>query len=172
LLDGRGGLIGGACNGFQALVKLGLLPYGRITVTKETDPTLTFNKIGRHVSKIVYTRVSSTLSPWFSGSEVGDIHAVPVSHGEGRFIAGREVLEALKQNGQIATQYVDMDGIPRADSDVNPAGSTWAIEGITSPDGRVMGKMGHSERHTDTTYKNVDGNYESGIFENAVRYFN
>ena len=148
----------GICNGFQALVKLGLVPYGDIVPMTDACPTLTFNTIGRHQSRLVRTRVASDLSPWLSKTSVGDIHTVAISHGEGRFVASDEVLAQLRANGQIATQYVDEAGTPGMDLDVNPNGSLLAIEGITSPDGRVFGKMGHSERSGNGLYVNVPGN--------------
>ncbi len=171
LLDARDGLIGGICNGFQALVKLGLLPYGEIREPDPDAPTLTFNRIGRHQSRIVRTRISSNLSPWLSHAEVGDIHSAPISHGEGRFIASEQMIRMLADGGQIATQYVDDQGTPTMDIDFNPSGSTAAIEGITSPDGRVFGRMAHSERVGKFLYKNVPGDYESRIFRGAVDYF-
>ena len=171
LLDRRDGLMLGVCNGFQALIKLGLVPYGRILDPDEKAPTLTFNTIGRHQSRIVRTRVVSNKSPWLAGLEVGQIVNVPISHGEGRFIASDEVLEQLIRNGQIATQYVDLDGHATSDLRCNPNGSVLAVEGITSPDGRVLGKMGHSERVGSYLYKNVPGSFDSRLFESAVRYF-
>ncbi len=171
LLNNRDGLMLGICNGFQALIKLGLVPYGEIRDQKETDPTLTFNTIGRHISRMVQTRVTSNKSPWLSLCEAGELHTVAVSHGEGRFVAPPEVLRALAANGQIATQYVDLAGNPTADMDFNPNGSACAIEGITSPDGRVLGKMGHSERMGDHLYKNVPGEKDQKIFAAGVRYF-
>ena len=172
LMDERGGLMAGICNGFQALIKLGLLPYGRILpASSADDPTLTFNYIGRHQSKIVSTRISSVLSPWLKKVEVGDIVKVPVSHGEGRFAANKKTLETLIKNGQIATQYVDLEGIVSGDVAFNPNGSVMGIEGITSPDGRVFGKMGHSERVGSGLYKNVPGRYDIGLFESLVDYF-
>lgn len=171
LIENRDGLILGICNGFQALVKLGLLPYGEIRQLDENSPTLTYNTIGRHQSNIVRTRVSSDLSPWMLNAKVGDIYNVPISHGEGRFIAPIEVLEELKNNGQIATQYVDLDGNPTMLTDFNPNGSNWAIEGITSKDGRILGKMGHTERYRDGLYRNVPGNYDMGLFKSAYEYF-
>ena len=171
LLQNRDGLMLGICNGFQALVKLGLVPYGDIREMDSTCPTLTFNSIGRHQSMLVDTRVASTLSPWLSHCQVGDIHTVAISHGEGRFVATPEMLEQLKANGQIATQYVDAAGQPSMDLAFNPNGSAWAIEGITSPDGRVFGKMGHSERSGAGLYKNVPGNLYQPIFEGGVDYF-
>ena len=171
LLKQRDGLMLGICNGFQALIKLGLVPYGEIIDTDDACPTLTFNVIGRHQSKIVRTRVSSRLSPWLKKAEVGEIISVPVSHGEGRFLCSPELLKKLAANGQIATQYVDLDGNPTMDVDFNPNGSAWAVEGLTSPDGRVLGKMGHSERTGATLYKNVPGNYDLHLFESARDYF-
>ena len=171
LLQQRDGLMLGICNGFQALVKLGLVPFGDIRPMDDACPTLTFNTIGRHQSRLVRTRVASNLSPWLSTCEVGDIHTVAISHGEGRFVASEDMLSAMKAAGQIATQYVDAEGTPSMDWDVNPNGSVLAIEGITSPDGRVFGKMGHSERSGAGLYQNVpDANYQP-IFEAGVRYF-
>ncbi len=171
LLDTRDGLICGICNGFQALIKLGLVPYGRITDTDENCPTLTFNTIGRHQSRIVRTRICSNKSPWLSLMKPGDIVNVPISHGEGRFIGPDELIKELAANGQIATQYVDLEGEPSMDIRFNPNGSMYAIEGITSPDGRVFGKMGHSERIGRSLYRNVPGEYDIRMFEAAVRYF-
>ncbi len=172
LLDNRDGLMCGICNGFQALIKLGLVPYGKIIDTDESCPTLTFNNINRHQSRIVHTRIASTKSPWLSLMNVGDIVNVPISHGEGKFLASPELIKELAANGQIATQYVDLDGNATADIDFNPNGSLCAIEGITSPDGRVFGKMGHSERIGDGLYCNVPGEYDIRMFEAAVKYFN
>ena len=171
LLDNRDGLMCGICNGFQALIKLGLVPYGKIMDTDENCPTLTFNNISRHQSRIVHTRIASTKSPWLSLMNVGDIVNVPISHGEGKFFASPELALKLAENGQIATQYVDLNGNPTANIDFNPNGSLFAIEGITSPDGRVFGKMGHSERIADGLYQNVPGNYDIRMFEAAVKYF-
>ena len=171
LLETRDGLMLGICNGFQALIKLGLVPYGKITEPKEDDPTLTFNTLGRHVSRMVYTRVTSVKSPWMAGVHAGDIHAVPVSHGEGRFVADEKALKKLIENGQIATQYVDPDGTVSGDIQWNPNGSVCGIEGITSPDGRVLGKMGHSERKGQDLYKNVPGAKVQWLFESGVKYF-
>ena len=171
LLKNRDGLMLGICNGFQALIKLGLVPYGEIIDTDETCPTLSYNVIGRHQSKIVHTRVASNKSPWVSRVQVGDIVTVPISHGEGRFLCSDELLQKLAANGQIATQYVDLAGVPTMDVDFNPNGSVWAIEGITSPDGRVLGKMGHSERVGKEIYKNVPGNYDLHLFESAMDYY-
>jgi len=170
LLKERDGLILGICNGFQALIKLGLVPYGEIRDMTEHSPTLTFNTIGRHVSRMVYTKVVSNLSPWFSKVRPGDIHAVAVSHGEGRFIASPEQVAELFRNGQVATQYVDF-GKPTYDIRFNPNGSLMAIEGITSPDGRVLGKMGHSERIGTNVAKNIPGEKDQRIFEAGVEYF-
>lgn len=171
LLDKRGGLILGICNGFQALIKLGLVPFGKIIETDENCPTLTFNEISRHQSKIVRTKIASNKSPWLSYMNVGDIVSVPISHGEGRFIASEELIKKLSENGQIATQYVDFEGNASNDIRFNPNGSIYAIEGITSPDGRVFGKMGHSERIGNGLYKNVLGNYDIKMFKSAVEYF-
>ncbi len=171
LLDNRDGLMCGICNGFQALIKLGLVPYGKIIDTDESCPTLTFNNIARHQSRIVRTRVASNLSPWLSLTQVGDIYNVPISHGEGKFLADEELIRKLAANGQIATQYVDADGNATNDIHYNPNGSLYAIEGITSPDGRVFGKMGHSERIGNGLYQNVPGNYDIRMFEAAVKYF-
>ncbi len=171
LLDNRYGLMCGICNGFQALIKLGLVPYGKIIDTDEHCPTLTFNTIGRHQSKLVQTRIASNKSPWLSKTNVGDIYNVPISHGEGRFIADEALIKQLKDNGQIITQYVDLSGNPTYDIQYNPNGSVCAIEGITSPDGRVLGKMGHSERKDKDLYKNVIGKYDMQMFESAVEYF-
>ena len=171
LLQNRDGLMLGICNGFQALVKLGLVPFGDIRPMDENCPTLTFNNIGRHQSRLVRTRVASSLSPWLSRCEVGDIHMVPVSHGEGRFVASPELLAQLQANGQIATQYVDTQGVPSTDLDVNPNGSLLAIEAVTSPDGRILGKMGHSERRGDGLYQNVPGDQWQPLFEGGVGYF-
>nr|MCR5088710.1 phosphoribosylformylglycinamidine synthase subunit PurQ [Oscillospiraceae bacterium] len=171
LLERRDGLMCGICNGFQALIKLGLVPYGRIIDTDESCPTLTFNSIGRHQSRIVRTRIASNKSPWLALTEVGDIYSVPISHGEGRFLASDELILELKTNGQIATQYVDLEGNATEDIHYNPNNSLYAVEGITSPDGRVFGKMGHAERVGRDLYKNVPGNYNIRMFEAAVRYF-
>ncbi len=171
LLDNRGGLMCGICNGFQALIKLGLVPYGRITEPDENSPTLTYNIIGRHQSRIVRTRIASNKSPWLSLTQPGEIYSVPISHGEGRFIASEELIRKLAENGQIATQYVDFEGNASADIRFNPNGSAFAVEGITSPDGRIFGKMGHSERCGSNLYKNIPGNYDIKMFEAAVKYF-
>ena len=171
LLGRRDGLMGGICNGFQALVKLGLVPYGKIVDMTEEMPTLTFNNIGRHQSRLVNVRVASNKSPWFKNTAVGEIYTVAVSHGEGKFVAAGDELDTMFKNGQIATQYVDFNGSATLDVDFNPNGSTFAIEGITSPDGRVFGKMGHSERIGKGLYKNVSGKYDMKLFESAVEYF-
>ena len=171
LLNQRDGLMLGICNGFQALIKLGLVPYGEIRELKADDPTLTFNTIGRHISHMAYTRVTSTKSPWFSSVNAGDVFSVPISHGEGRFVVSDEMLQKLIANGQIATQYVDLNGKQADTIEFNPNGSVCAIEGITSPDGRVLGKMGHSERKGDNLYKNVPFEKDQKIFESGVKYF-
>ncbi len=171
LLHTRDGLMCGICNGFQALIKLGLVPYGEIIDTNEQTPTLTFNTIGRHQSKLVQTRVSSNLSPWLMETKVGEIHTVPISHGEGRFYASEDLVLDLAQKGQIATQYVDLEGKPTSNIQFNPNNSAFAVEGITSPDGRVFGKMGHTERIGHGLYRNVPGEYEMGLFHSAVKYF-
>ena len=171
LLDNRDGLMCGICNGFQALIKLGLVPYGKIIDTDENCPTLTYNTIACHQSRIVRVRIASNKSPWLRFTNVGDIYSAPVSHGEGRFIADEELVRKLAINGQIATQYVDLEGNATADIRFNPNGSVMAIEGITSPDGRVFGKMAHAERVGEGLYKNVEGNYFNRMFESAVRYF-
>lgn len=171
LLQKRDGLALGICNGFQALIKLGLVPYGEIRDLTAQDPTLTYNTIGRHASCMVRTRVVSTRSPWLAAVEPGDIHTIAISHGEGRFMADQETLARLAANGQIATQYVDMDGKPTMDIRYNPNGSLWAIEGITSPDGRVLGKMGHTERRGEQVAKNIPGEKNQKLFASGVAYF-
>ncbi len=171
LLKHRDGLMLGICNGFQALIKLGLVPYGDIQELTPDNPTLTYNEIGRHVSCMVETKIVSNLSPWFNNVKVGDIHRIAVSHGEGRFCANPEVLAQLKANGQIATQYVNDKGDISIDIEANPNGSVWSIEGITSPDGRILGKMGHSERIGQYIAKNVPGNKDQKLFEAGVAYF-
>ena len=171
LLDDRDGLMLGICNGFQALIKLGLVPFGKIVDTDDACPTLTYNTIARHQSKMVRTRVCTNKSPWLAGTEVGEIYTVPVSHGEGRFFASPDLALQLAANGQIATQYVDLNGQPTMDTAFNPNGSLFAIEGITSPDGRVLGKMGHSERWCSGLYRNVPGAYDMKLFASAVKYF-
>lgn len=171
LLHNRDGLMLGICNGFQALIKLGLVPFGDITPMDASCPTLTFNTIGRHQSRLVRTRVASTLSPWLARTQVDDVHTVAISHGEGRFVSSPDMLAQLAANGQIATQYVDEQGQPSMALDVNPNGSMLAVEGITSPDGRVFGKMGHSERSGQGLYLNVPGNTDQPLFEAGVAYF-
>ena len=172
LLNNRLGLVGGICNGFQAIIKLGLVPYGMITDTVTEDmPTLTFNTIARHQSMLVRTKIASNKSPWLMETKVGDVYTVPISHGEGRFIADDKALATLIKNGQIATQYVDMAGNPTYNIKFNPNNSVYAIEGITSPDGRVFGKMGHSERVGNGLYKNVEGEFDIKMFASAVKYF-
>lgn len=171
LLNERDGLILGICNGFQALVKLGLVPYGEIRTQTEDSPTLTTNRIGRHISKSVYTKVVTNKSPWLRKAELGGVYSVPASHGEGRFVANDEWLRRLFENGQVATQYVDVDGMPTMDEDFNPNASYLAIEGITSPDGRVLGKMAHSERRGEGVAVNIFGDKNQLIFESGVEYF-
>ena len=171
MLNDRDGLMIGICNGFQALIKLGLLPYGHISMQTPDSPTLTFNDIGRHQSKLVRTKVCSTKSPWMRKAAVGDIVTVPISHGEGKFVANEDDLDVLISNGQILTQYVDLDGNPTMDIQYNPNGSVMAIEGLLSPDGRILGKMGHSERIGNGLYKNVPGEFDLRLFESAVEYF-
>ena len=171
LLEKRDGLICGICNGFQALIKLGLVPFGRIVDADENSPTLSFNSIGRHQSRIVRVRVASNKSPWLAGTEVGEIYSVPISHGEGRILMPESLALELAQNGQVATQYVDLDGNATDDIHFNPNNSLFAIEGLTSPDGRVFGKMGHAERIGAGLYKNVPGEYDMKMFASAVKYF-
>ncbi len=171
LLNNRDGLMLGICNGFQALIKLGLVPYGEIRDMEEASPTLTFNNIGRHISQIVTTKVVSNKSPWLAMCEPGDEHAIAVSHGEGRFYAPESTIKELFANGQVATQYVDAAGNPTMNMPYNPNGSLYAIEGITSPDGRVLGKMGHTERFTDGLFRNIYGNKDQMLFKSGVNYF-
>lgn len=171
LLHKRDGLVLGICNGFQALIKLGLVPYGEFKPLTGNAPTLTFNTIGRHISRFVTTRIVSTKSPWLSLCKPGDLHSIAISHGEGRFVASDEQIRALAANGQIATQYVDPLGVPSRDSRYNPNGSAWAVEGLTSADGRVLGKMGHTERRGDNIAKNISGNLYQPLFESGVAYF-
>jgi len=171
LLTHRDGLALGICNGFQALIKLGLVPYGKVCPLTENSPTLTYNNISRHVSTMVNIRVASAISPWLSACRVGEVYSVPVSHGEGKIVAPESELIKMKRGGQIATQYVDLNGVPTMESPFNPNGSMWAIEGITSPDGRVFGKMGHAERKGENLYKNFSGNFDMKIFESGVKYF-
>ena len=170
-LMARGGLILGICNGFQALVKSGLLPYGKIGELTAESPTLFHNDINRHISQIVTTRVASVASPWLAGFELGELHSVAASHGEGKFTASPELAKSLFDNGQIAFQYADAAGNATMTSPANPNGSTDAIEGIISPDGRILGKMAHSERYHDGLMKNIHGNKEQNLFRNAINYF-
>ena len=171
LLEKRDGLMCGICNGFQALIKLGLVPYGKIIDTDESCPTLSFNTIARHQSKIVRVRVASNMSPWLAETKVGDVYSVPISHGEGRLLADEKLLREFALKGQVATQYVDADGLATDEIQFNPNNSVLAIEGMTSPDGRVFGKMGHAERIGADLYKNVPGNYDMKMFVSAVKYF-
>ena len=161
----------GICNGFQALIKLGLVPFGRIVDTDENCPTLTFNEIGRHQSMLVRTRIASNKSPWLSRTAVDEVYTVAISHGEGRFVGPESLIRDLAASGQIATQYVNLAGEPSMDARFNPNASYFAIEGITSPDGRVLGKMGHTERSGDGLYMNVPGNKYQPLFEGGVDYF-
>jgi phosphoribosylformylglycinamidine synthase len=171
LLNERDGLALGICNGFQALIKLGLVPYGKVTAQKEDSPTLTTNSIGRHVSKSVYTKVVTNKSPWLQEAKLGGVYSIPASHGEGRFVADEKWIKKLFENGQVATQYVDLEGNPTMDEDYNPNGSYYAIEGITSEDGRILGKMTHSERHGEGVAQNIYGDQNQMIFESGVKYF-
>ena len=171
LIDARDGLVLGICNGFQALIKLGLVPYGKIMEPSAALPTLTFNQIGRHQSRIVRTRVCDDRSPWLMLAGAGNVYSMPISHGEGRFLCGEELLSDLTQRGQIAAQYVDENENPTMDVRFNPNGSLAAVEAITSPDGRILGKMGHSERIGAGLYQNVPGQYDMRLFESAVLYF-
>ena len=171
LLNERDGLALGICNGFQTLIKLGLVPYGEIRTQQADSPTLTTNRIGRHISKSVFTKVVTNKSPWLRKAELGGVYSVPASHGEGRFVANEEWLRKLFENGQVATQYVDVNGDATMDEDFNPNGSYCAIEGITSPDGRVLGKMAHSERRGDGVAVNIFGEKNQRIFESGVDYF-
>ena len=171
LLNERDGLALGICNGFQALIKLGLVPNGAITGQDAQSPTLTFNTINRHISKMVYTKVVSNKSPWLQGAELGKVYVNPASHGEGRFVASEEWIKKLFANGQVATQYVDEAGNPTMDEEWNVNGSYMAIEGITSPDGRVFGKMAHSERRDRSVAMNIYGEQDIKIFESGVAYF-
>ena len=165
------GLILGICNGFQALIKSGLLPYGDIKQLNENSPTLFRNDINRHVSHIAHTRIASNKSPWLAGFTAGETHSIAMSHGEGKFVVSEEVAKELFANGQVATQYVDLDGNPTMNGEYNINGSSYAIEGITSADGRIFGKMGHSERYEDGLFQNIDGNKLQNIFQNGVNYF-
>lgn len=171
LLKNRDGLALGICNGFQALIKLGLVPYGEIVDIKEDMPTLTYNNINRHMSSIVRTKVVSNKSPWFNEVNVGDVHSIAISHGEGRFVAPESLIKELINNGQVATQYVDLQGDVALNMPYNPNGSMYGIEGITSPDGRVLGKMAHSERIGENLYRNIPGNFDQKIFKSGVNYF-
>jgi phosphoribosylformylglycinamidine synthase len=171
LLKNRDGLMLGICNGFQALIKLGLVPYGEILDTDADCPTLTYNVIGRHQSKIVRTRIASNRSPWLARAALGGVYTVPISHGEGRFLCSDTLLQQLAENGQIATQYVNADGNPSMDVEWNPNGSTWAVEGLTSPDGRIFGKMGHAERTGPNLYHGIPGDYDLRLFDAARDYF-
>ena len=164
-------MIIGICNGFQALVKSGLLPYGNFEDASSTSPTLFYNDANQHVAKMVETRIANTNSPWLAGVKVGDIHTIPVSHGEGKFVVTTEEFAELCDNGQIFSQYVDFEGKPSMDSKYNPNGSVNAIEGITSKNGQIIGKMGHSERFEDGLFKNIPGNKEQHLFASAVKYF-
>ncbi len=171
LLEERDGLICGICNGFQALIKLGLVPYGKIIDTDENCPTLTYNTIGRHQSKLVRVRLATENSPWLLNVNAGDVFSVPVSHGEGRILANDTLVKELAKKGQILTQYVDMQGMPTNDIQYNPNGSAYAIEGLISPDGRVLGKMGHAERIGAGLYQNVEGNFDMKLFDSLVEYY-
>ena len=171
LLNKRDGLILGICNGFQALIKLGLVPHGEIVGQKEDSPTLTFNTIGRHISKMAYTKVVTNKSPWLQGAQLGGVYTNPASHGEGRFVAPREWIDKLFENGQVATQYCDPEGNISMDEEWNINGSFAAIEGITSPDGRILGKMAHCERKGRGVNLNIYGEQDLKLFESGVRYF-
>ncbi len=171
LLEEKDGLICGICNGFQALIKLGLVPFGKIMDTDETCPTLSYNTIGRHQSKLVRTRVASNNSPWLMNVEAGEVFTVPISHGEGRLLAEEALVKELAKNGQILTQYVDNNGNATNEVQYNPNGSFYAIEGLISPDGRIIGKMGHSERIGGNLYQNVQGKYDMKLFESAMKYY-
>ena len=171
MLNERDGLALGICNGFQALIKLGLVPYGQIRPQNTDSPTLTYNTLGRHISKMVYTKVVTNKSPWLSGATPGAVYCNPASHGEGRFVAPKEWLDRLFANGQVATQYVNEAGVPTMDEEWNINGSYMAIEGITSPDGRVLGKMAHSERRDRSVAMNIYGDQDLGLFEAGVAYF-
>ena len=171
LLNKRDGLIFGVCNGFQALIKLGLVPFGEFREMSQDGPTLTFNQTGKHISQVVNIRMTSTKSPWLSDFKAGDVYKTAISHGEGRLFASQEIIETLANNGQIATQYVDFNGIPTSLEKFNPNGSMYAIEGITSPDGRILGKMGHSERYSKDCFKNVPGAPDCKIIAGGVNYF-
>ena len=172
LIHERDGLVLGICNGFQALMKLGLVPYGEIRAQGEDSPTLARNSIGRHQSKMAYTKVVSNKSPWLRRAELGGVYSIPMSHGEGRFVANDEWLKKLFENGQVATQYVDLEGNPTMDEDYNINASYMAIEGITDATGRILGKMGHSERRATADYINIYGEKDQQIFESGVEYYN
>ena len=171
MLKEKDGLMLGICNGFQALIKLGLVPYGTIAPQQADSPTLTYNTIGRHVSKMVYTKVVTNKSPWLAQAELGGVYCSPASHGEGRFVASKEWIDKLMANGQIATQYTDADGNVSMDEYWNPNGSYCAIEGITSPDGRILGKMAHAERRGKSVAVNIFGEQDLKLFESGVAYF-
>ena len=171
LLDVRGGLACGICNGFQALVKTGLLPYGRITEPEKLSATLTFNKIGRHQSRIIRSKVIANNSAWLSKTKVGEIYSIPISHGEGRFVCSEKIYAELMRNAQICGQYVNFDGEPSMLTEFNPSGSSYAVECVSSPDGRILGRMGHVERKGKNLYVNVPGNYDMKLFEGACEYF-
>lgn len=171
LLNQRDGLALGICNGFQALIKLGLVPYGEIVGQKEDSPTLTFNTVNRHISKMAYLKVVSDKSPWLAGAQAGQVYVNPASHGEGRFVAPKEWIDKLFENGQVATQYADPEGNVSMDEEWNINGSYAAIEGITSPDGRILGKMAHAERIGEAVAVNIFGEQDMKIFESGVRYF-
>ena len=171
LIKNRDGLVLGICNGFQALIKTGLVPYGEIQDPQAGAPTLTFNDIGRHIACYATTRIASNMSPWLANTKVGDLHSIPFSHGEGKFYATNEEIKQLAANGQIATQYTDLAGAPSMNIAHNPNGSLYAIEGITSPCGRVFGKMGHTERRGQDVAKNIAGNKHQPLFKAGVEYF-
>ena len=171
LINERDGLALGICNGFQALIKLGLVPYGEIVGQKEDSPTLTFNTVNRHISKMVYLKVVSNKSPWLAGAENGQVYVNPASHGEGRFVAPKEWIDNLFASGQVATQYADPEGNVSMDEEWNINGSYASIEGITSPDGRILGKMAHAERRGEAVAVNIYGEQDMKIFESGVKYF-
>ena len=170
-LTDRGGLILGICNGFQALVKSGLLPYGRLGMVTKDSPTLFRNDVNRHISQIVTTRVATTASPWLRGFELGELHSIAVSHGEGKFVVSEALARELFANGQVAFQYADAAGNPTAEAPCNPNGSSYAIEGIISQNGLILGKMGHTERYENNLFRNIAGNKQQSLFDNAVAYF-
>ena len=172
LIDVKEGLVCGICNGFQALVKTGLLPFGKITPPEKLSATLTFNSIGRHQSKIIRSKVISNSSAWLRNTNIGEIYSIPISHGEGKFICDEKIFASLMNNGQIAGQYVDIEGNPSMETQYNPSGSFYAVECLTSPDGRILGRMGHVERVGNDLYRNVSGNYDMKFFESACEYFN